>query len=371
MAPVIKELNKYPNDFETIVVATAQHRQMLDQVLKLFEIIPNYDLDVMEENQILSRVVSNVSERFATIVTRVKPNWILVQGDTTTTFICALIAFFHKVKVGHIEAGLRTRDKFNPFPEEMSRRLVSTIVDLHFAPTEKAKQNLLSEGLPEEKIFVTGNTVIDALFINHKKLRKNKSRLQVLNSQFPFLNSDFKLILVTAHRRENFGKPLENICFALKEIVARNNNVEVVYPVHFNPNVQKTVNSILKGNKKMHLIDPLDYESFIWLMSKSYLILTDSGGIQEEAPSLGKPVLVLREVTERPEAVEAGAVKVIGIDKDKIVSSVQLLLDNTKEYKQMARVVNPYGDGKASKRIVEIVKSTKNKDKAPLQLFRS
>ncbi len=355
LAPVIKELERHPEEFKVVPVVTAQHRQMLDQVLHLFDISSAYDLDTMENNQTLSSVTAKIIDNFDPVVKREKPDWILIQGDTTTTFISALIGFYYKVRIGHIEAGLRTYNKYRPFPEEINRRLTSVLTDFHFTPTEKAKNNLLSEGIPQENIFVAGNTVIDALFMTLEKLRKDESTLQNLNSQFSFLSSNSKFILVTAHRRENFGKPLENICLALKEIIQANHNIEAIYPVHLNPNVQEPAKRILKDNERIHLISPLDYESFIWLMEKSYLILTDSGGIQEEAPSLGKPVLVLREVTERPEAVEAGTVRVIGLDKDKIVQETQKLLDNKTLYEKMSRAINPYGNGKASKIIVEIL----------------
>jgi len=357
LAPVIKELEKYPKEFVVVVVTTAQHRQMLDQVLGLFKITPFYDLDIMEDNQTLPGTTARIIEKFAPIVRREKPDWILVQGDTTTTFISALIGFYYKIRIGHIEAGLRTHNKYRPFPEEINRRLTGVLTDFHFAPTERAKRNLFSEGIPEENIFVTGNTVIDALLITLEKLKEDKSMLQHLNSQFSFINSkSTKLILVTAHRRENFGEPLKNICLALKEIVEVNSDVEVIYPVHLNPNVQNPVDRILEGNERVHLINPLDYQSFVYLMNKSYFILTDSGGIQEEAPSLGKPVLVLREVTERPEAVEAGTVKVVGLNKNKIIQETQTLLDDEILYEKMSKATNPYGDGKTAKKIVEVLR---------------
>ena len=357
LAPVIKELERHPKEFEMVPVTTAQHRQMLDQVLKLFKISSSYDLDIMENNQTLSGLTARIIEKFDPIVRKEKPDWILIQGDTTTTFASALIGFYHKIRIGHIEAGLRTHNKYRPFPEEINRRLTGVLTDFHFAPTERAKENLLAEGIREENIFVTGNTIIDALFMILERLKEDKSMLQHLNSQFSFLNSkSTKLILVTAHRRENLGEPLESICFALKEIVQANPEVRVIYPVHLNPNVQELVKRILKDNERIHLINPLDYESFVWLMNKSYLILTDSGGVQEEAPSLGKPVLVLRQVTERPEAVEAGTVRVVGLDKEKIVQEAQRLLDDQAFYEKMSKVANPYGDGKASKRIVEILR---------------
>ena len=357
LAPVIKELERHPEEFEVVPVMTAQHRQMLDQVLKLFKIIFSYDLDIMENNQTLSGLTARIIEKFDAIVRKEKQNWILIQGDTTTTFASALIGFYHKIRIAHIEAGLRTYDKYRPFPEEINRRLTDVLTDFHFAPTERTKENLIAESIPEENIFVTGNTVIDALFMTLENLKNDKSMLHRLNSQFSFLNSrSTKLILVTAHRRENHGEPLESICFALKEIVQANSEVEVIYPVHLNPSVQEPVKRMLKDSQRIHLISPLDYESFAWLMDKSYLILTDSGGVQEEAPSLGKPVLVLRQVTERPEAVETGTVRVVGLDRDKIVKEAQRLLDDQALYEKMSKAANPYGDGKAAKRIVEILR---------------
>jgi len=359
LVPVVEELKKYPYDVEIKVIVTAQHRHLLDQVLNLFGIYPDYDLNIMEPDQDLFTLTNAVLTKLKPVLEKEKPNFILVQGDTTTTFVTSLAAFYLKIRIGHVEAGLRTYDKFHPFPEEINRRLTRCLVDFHFAPTQRAKSNLVSEGIPEKNIFVTGNTVIDALFVTLENLKKDNSKLQHLNSQFSFLNSkSTKLILVTAHRRENFGKPLENICLALKEVTENNPEVEIIYPVHLNPHVQKPVKRILKdNNKRIHLIDPLDYESFIWLMDKSYLILTDSGGIQEEAPSLGKPVLVLRQTTERPEAVEAGAVRVVGLDKDKIVRETQRLLDDEIPYEKMSKAPNPYGDGKAAQRIVKVIRN--------------
>lgn len=357
IAPVIKELERHPEEFEVVPVMTAQHRQMLDQVLKLFKVTFSYDLDIMENNQTLSGLTARIIEKFDPIVRKEKPDWILVQGDTTTTFASALIGFYHKIRIGHIEAGLRTHNKYRPFPEEINRRLTGVLTDFHFAPTERTKENLIAESIPEENIFVTGNTVIDALFMTLERLKEDKCMLQHLNSQFSFLNSrSTKLILVTAHRRENHGEPLESICFALKEIVQANSEVKVIYPVHLNPSVQEPVKRILKDNQRIHLLNPLDYESFVWLMNQSYLVLTDSGGVQEEAPSLGKPVLVLRQITERSEALEAGTVRVVGLDRDKIVQEAQRLLDDQALYEKMSKAANPYGDGKASKRIVEILR---------------
>lgn len=360
MAPVIGELQKHQDKFETVVAVTAQHREMLDQVLDTFDIKPDCDLGIMREKQSLFHLTILALARLKEVLSKEKPDLILVQGDTTTTFIASLAAFYLKIKVGHIEAGLRTYDKFSPFPEGINRHLTSCLADLHFAPTRRARENLLKEGVEKKRIFVTGNTVVDALFIILKKLRTDRSRTEFLEHQFSFLNSDsVKPILVTAHRRENFGKPLENICSALKEITKNNPEVEIIYPVHLNPNVRRSVSRILKGdnNKKIHLINPLDYESFIWLMDKSFLILTDSGGVQEEAPSLGKPVLLLRRVTKRPEALEAGTVRVIGLAKDKIVQETQHLLNNGFGYEKMSKSSNPYGDGKAAQRIVNVIRN--------------
>ena len=361
MAPVIKEMEKYPDKIKSTVVVTAQHRQMLDQILIPFDIKPDYDLNIMKDDQSLSQVTTSVLSKIEELLKQEKPDIILVQGDTTTAFVASLASFYQKIPVGHIEAGLRTHNRYYPFPEEMNRRLTDALASLHFAPTPKAAENLLKEGISEKSIFVTGNTVIDALFmilarINNVELDElskpnSKNELSIQ----PFNNSTNKLILVTAHRRENFGKPLKNICLALKEIAKKNNDVEIIYPVHLNPNVQKTVYSLLNGNDRVHLLKPLDYEPFVNLMAKSYLILTDSGGIQEEAPSLGKPVLVLRDVTERPEAVEAGTVRVVGTDKARVIHETEKLLRDKKEYEKMSQAINPYGDGKASQRIVNIL----------------
>jgi UDP-N-acetylglucosamine 2-epimerase len=352
MAPVIKELKGHSSKVKVIVVVTAQHREMLDQILELLDITVDYDLNIMKSNQTLFSITSTSLMQFETIFKEETPDIILVQGDTTTGFVASLAAYFLKIPVGHIEAGLRTHDKYNPFPEEMNRRLTGALSDLHFVPTMTAYENLVRENVNNDAIVITGNTVIDTLLmtvkndydfgaIEDKKLAKKLSDI----------NFDKKLILVTAHRRESFGKPLENICSAVKELAENNDNIEIVYPVHMNPNVQEPVNKILGDTERIHLTPPLDYELFIHLMNKSFLILTDSGGIQEEAPSLGKPVLVMRTVTERPEAIKAGTVKLIGTDKCSIVSEAQKLLDSSVEYEKMARAVNPYGDGIAAKRI--------------------
>jgi UDP-N-acetylglucosamine 2-epimerase (non-hydrolysing) len=369
MAPVIKELRKHPDKFKPVVCVTAQHREMLDQVLDLFEIRPDYDLDIMKPGQDLFDVTGNVLAGLKDILRKERPDIMLVQGDTTTTMAASLAAFYEKVPVGHIEAGLRTHNKFAPFPEEVNRRVTSVIADLHFAPTKKSKQNLINEGVSEKTIWVTGNTVIDALFLILEKIDTENLGPQIefdLVSRYPQLEKvftalrlsphAFRLILVTGHRRENFGEVFENICCALKEIAQRYADVEILYPVHLNPNVQEPVRRILNEVKNIHLIEPVDYLPFVYLMKRSYIIITDSGGVQEEAPSLGKPVLVMRETTERPEAVDAGTVKLVGTDKAKIVSEASELLNNAEAYKTMSMAHNPYGDGKASMRICEVLK---------------
>ena len=350
MAPVVKELEKHQDSIESFVCVTAQHREMLDQVLSLFEIEPQVDLDLMEANQTLSSLTARALNGVTNVLLDIKPDIVLLQGDTTTAMVASLASFYQKIMVGHIEAGLRTYDKYSPFPEEINRRLVSAMATYNFAPTQKAANALMTEGFSKESIFITGNTVIDALLSTIKK---------DCELDMDFLDPKKKLILVTAHRRENFGKPFQNMCKALKEIVVRNTDIEVVYPVHLNPNVRKPVNQILENTERFHLIEPLGYKKFVHLMNRSALILTDSGGIQEEAPSLGKPVLVLRNETERPEAVEAGTAKLVGTETETIVSETEKLLHDSDEYEKMARAVNPYGDGNAAKRIVEIVTSKK------------
>ena len=347
MAPVIKQLRARPKA-ECVVCVTAQHREMLDQVLDLFEIEPDYDLNIMQDDQSLSYVTAQVLTRVETVIKEVKPDWVLVQGDTTTTMAASLAAFYQHVKLGHVEAGLRTWDKSRPYPEEVNRKVTDALCDLHFAPTTGAKENLLREGVSEESVLVTGNTVIDAL-------------LDVANRDFSFEDSPLRdvpfdshrIILVTAHRRESFGQPLNDICQALEEISQRyRDDVYIVYPVHLNPNIRNPVYSTLGRVDNISLLEPLGYQAFVHLMNRSYLILTDSGGLQEEAPSLGKPLLVMREVTERPEAVEAGTVRVVGTDRELIVAEVMRLLDDRVAYDEMARGVNPYGDGRAAQRIV-------------------
>lgn len=351
LASVIKELESKKEFFHSIVVVTAQHREMLDQILDLFQITPDYDLNIMQPNQSLFDVTNRILVGLEAILKKEKPDILLVQGDTTTTFVAALSAFYLKIPVGHIEAGLRTFDKFHPFPEEMNRRITSSLADLNFVPTKITKGNLLKEGFNEENIFITGNTVIDALLATTEK---DYSFIHPILRHIDFENH--RIVLVTAHRRESWGDPLRNICQAIQAIVAKHQEVEIVFSVHLNPRVREIVHSILGGDNRIHLINPLDYQPFVHLMKKSYLILTDSGGIQEEAPSLGKPVLVLRETTERPEAIEAGTAKLVGRDADKIYRTTQLLLTDESTYNQMARVHNPYGDGKASQRIINIIK---------------
>ena len=346
MAPVVKELEKHPNKIESIVCVTGQHRQMLDQVLRLFEIKPDIDLGLMKKNQTLSFLTASAITSLTNVITQVKPNLVLVQGDTTTAMVGSLASFYQKIPVGHVEAGLRTHNRYSPFPEEINRCLISVLASYNFAPTQTAVSALLAEGFSRETIFLTGNTVIDALLMTVKKKHQ-------LYLDFP-LNSD-RLILVTAHRRENFGQPLQNICVALKEIAQRNPEVEIIYPVHLNSNVQEPVYRILSNQERIHLIDPLDYGTFVHLMNCSYLVLTDSGGIQEEAPVLGKPVLVMRSETERSEAVTAGTVKVIGTEIETIIANTELLLYNSEEYNKMSQSISPYGDGHAAEKIVEII----------------
>lgn len=352
MAPVIKELQKYPHIFKPLICVTAQHREMLDEVLKLFAIVPHYDLNIMEDNQSIFEVTAKGLLGIRGILEKEKPAMVLVQGDTTTAFAVSLASFYLKIPLGHIEAGLRTRDKYKPFPEEINRQLISVITDLHFVSTHRAKLNLLRERIAKEKIFVTGNTVVDALFYVLKKIEDKEG----YDWPFSFLESrSNRLILVTAHRRESFGKPLKNICYALKKIVKRDKSIIVVYPVHPNPNIQNTVRKILGNAERIHLIASLDYFHFVYLMTRSCLILTDSGGIQEEAPSLGKPVLIMRDTTERPEGVEVGVAKLVGTEINNIVENVENLLNDREVYERMARVANPFGDGKGAQRIVDVL----------------
>lgn len=349
MAPLVDLLGKSP-EFESRVCVTAQQREMLDQVLDLFGIVPDYDLDLMSENQSLNSITSKVVGGLKSVLEKSRPDLILVHGDTTTTFSAALAGFYEKVPVGHVEAGLRTGDVSAPWPEEMNRLLTGRLASLHFAPTRKSLENLRAERVPENRIFVTGNTVIDALLSITTRIRADENLSRELESNFRYLDRSKRLILVTGHRRENFGDGFESICQALLDIAERR-DVEIVYPVHLNPNVQKPVKSILGGRSNIHLIEPLDYLPFVHLMDRAEIILTDSGGVQEEAPSLGKPVLVMRDVTERPEAVEAGTVRLVGTNRDRIRRELSSLLDDEAHYQSMARAHNPYGDGKASARI--------------------
>jgi len=354
MAPVVRSLCA-DNRIEIKVCVTAQHRQMLDQVLGLFDIKPDFDLNLMKPGQDLTDITSNVLLGLRSIFQEWRPDWVLVHGDTTTTLASSLAAYYEKISVGHVEAGLRTGNIYSPWPEEMNRRVTGTIANLHFSPTEQAKKNLIREGVQEDSIHVTGNTVIDALLEVVDRLRNDDVLISRMQHQFNFLNSDKRMILVTGHRRENFGGGFESICSALNQIALRD-DVEIIFPVHLNPNVQEPVRRILGTNTRVHLIKPLDYLPFVYLMDRSYLLLTDSGGIQEEAPSLGKPVLVMRDTTERPEAVLAGTVKLVGTDKERIVSGVFQLLDSPTAYAQMSKAHNPYGDGLAAQRIVRLLK---------------
>ena len=359
MAPVIQKLKKEEDCYEARVCVTAQHREMLDQVLDLFKINPDYDLNIMQPDQGLDEVASKILIKLNPVLDDFLPDLVLVHGDTITTFAASLSAYLKKIKVGHVEAGLRTGDLFSPWPEEGNRRLTSILTDYHFAPTALSKKNLLDEGIDDSKIFITGNSVIDALQIIVSRIesdKKLKFQIEKRVEKSGFVNLSSKFILVTGHRRENFGQGMLSICKSLKVLAKNNLDINFLYPVHLNPNVRKPVNDLLSDISNIKIVEPFEYEEFVYLMSKSYLILTDSGGIQEEAPSLGKPVLVMRDKTERPEAIEAGTVKLVGSDKDKIVKEVQRLLDNHGEYKKMCKAINPYGDGKTSKRIIEILK---------------
>ncbi|MCH3881946.1 MULTISPECIES: non-hydrolyzing UDP-N-acetylglucosamine 2-epimerase [Tenacibaculum] len=352
MAPLVKELKK-ESSFTVKVCVTAQHREMLDQVLSFFKIIPDFDLNLMQPNQSLNQLSGRIFTEIDVVLENFKPDIVLVHGDTTTSSVVAMASFYREIKVGHVEAGLRTYNKQAPFPEEINRQITGRIADFHFAPTEASAQNLLSEKVSEKDVFVTGNTVIDALLWGIKNINESNVEIEKLQQ---VINSTKKLIVVTGHRRESFGDKFQSFCEALKELSQRE-DVQIIYPVHLNPNVQKTVHQILKNNTNVHLIDPLNYEAFIWLLNKSYLIITDSGGIQEEAPSLKKPVLVTRNVTERQEAVESGVVKLVGTSKEVIVTQAVKLLENKEIYSKMISKENPYGNGTASSKIVEILKS--------------
>ncbi|MGI4850798.1 MAG: non-hydrolyzing UDP-N-acetylglucosamine 2-epimerase [Janthinobacterium lividum] len=353
MAPLINVAKKCTS-FETIVLVTAQHRQMLDQVLDLFKIQPDFDLDIMHENQTLSSLTSRVLERVTDTLSQIKPHYVIVHGDTTTTFAASLAAFYLKIPVAHIEAGLRTHNIYSPWPEEMNRVFAGKLSDLHFAPTEISKMNLEAERISQDKIHVVGNTVIDALLEVKHQIDNDNFLNKSLDQKFSFLNKDKKLILVTGHRRENFGEGFESLCKALNELALRK-DIEILYPVHLNPNVQEPVQRILKNSQNIFLIEPQDYLPFVYLMNRSYIILTDSGGIQEEAPSLGKPVVVFRDTTERPEAVESGTVILSGSNQKSIVDITNRILDDINHYKSMSQISNPYGDGLASQRIIRIL----------------
>lgn len=350
LAPVVEALAA-SDGMQPMVCVTAQHRQMLDQVLELFQISPDYDLDIMKPGQGLDYITSAALSGVQGVIRDCRPDRVLVQGDTTTTFAAALAAFYEKVPVGHVEAGLRTGNIYSPWPEEMNRKMTTALSDLHFPPTERARRNLLAEGVADARILVTGNTVIDALFQALGIIDGSPELQAQLQRQFSFIDPDKRLILTTGHRRENFDGGLERICRALAALAARG-DVTVVYPVHLNPNVQKAANKVLGGRDNVYLIPPLDYLPFLYLMRRADLIVTDSGGVQEEAPSLGKPVLVTRDITERPEAVEAGTVELVGTDNDKLLKRLGTLLDDNDAYQAMARAHNPYGDGRASERIV-------------------
>lgn len=365
MAPLVKEFQKHPDKFETIIAVTGQHRQMLDQVLDLFDIKPDYDLNIMKQGQDLYDVTARVLTGMRDVLKEAKPDVVLVHGDTTTSTAAALAAFYQQIPVGHVEAGLRTHNIYSPWPEEMNRQITGRIATYDFAPTHLSRENLLAEGVAEEKITITGNTVIDALYWVVDKIKNTPSLSNLLATELvnagydtKRLSNGKKLILITGHRRENFGEGFISMCRAIKTLTEKYPDVDFVYPMHLNPNVRKPIHDVfgenLEGFGNMFFIEPLEYLSFVYLMEKSTIVLTDSGGIQEEAPGLGKPVLVMRDTTERPEALEAGTVKLVGTDYNMIVNEVSTLLDNSAHYDKMSKAVNPYGDGLACKRIVNI-----------------
>jgi len=358
MAPLALKLKQFSHDFETKVCVTGQHRQMLDQVLELFDLDPDFDLDLMKPQQTLSDITSGVLKGLEKVFETWHPDLILVHGDTATTFAASLAAYYHKIDIGHVEAGLRTGDLYSPWPEEANRKLTSVLANYHFAPTDSAYENLVKENIDIQNIIVTGNTVIDALLQVKLKIEQNQDLVKKVGSGFAFLDANKKMILVTGHRRENFGQGFLNICSALSNIAKRFTDVQIVYPVHLNPNVQQPVNQLLADIDNIFLIDPQDYLPFVYLMNRSYLILTDSGGIQEEAPSLGKPVLVMRDTTERPEAVNAGTVRLVGTDVSTIENAVVELLENPNIYAKMAEAHNPYGDGTACQQIIDFLKQS-------------
>ena len=368
MAPLIKELQKDKVHFQTIVCVTGQHREILDQVLNIFNIIPDYDLNIMKSGQDLYDVTSRVLLGLRNIFSTIHPDTVLVHGDTSTSMAAALASFYQQIPVGHVEAGLRTYDIYSPWPEEINRQITGRIASYHFAPTQLSRSNLLSENVKDERIFVTGNTVIDALFMVIDKIRKSPSLSKNLKEELKGMGYDVDrlktqkhLVLITGHRRENFGEGFISICKAILHLGKKYQDVDFVYPMHLNENVRKPIRQVfgdnLKAQSNVFFVEPLEYVQFVYLMDKAYLILTDSGGIQEEAPALGKPVLVMRETTERPEALEAGTVKLVGTNFEKIVDGLSLLLDNKAEYDKMSKTLNPYGDGKACSRIIEVLKS--------------
>lgn len=367
MAPLVKELEKYPDEFRTLVCVTGQHREMLDQVLRLFDIRPDYDLNIMKAGQTLYDVTSRVLCEFGNVLQKERPDLVLVHGDTTTSMASALAAFYEQIPVGHVEAGLRTGNIYSPWPEEMNRQITGRIAVLDFAPTRFGLDNLVRENVPEERITVTGNTVIDALYYVVDRIKGDAALRESLERNIcaqgydvnRLKDSDRRLVLITGHRRENFGEGFRNICKALDTLSRRYNDVDFVYPMHLNPNVRKPIHDMFDGRMpdNMFFIEPLDYFDFVRLMELSHIVLTDSGGIQEEAPGLGKPVVVMRDTTERPEAVEAGTVKLVGTDYDKITTTISRLLDDTGYYNTMSQAVNPYGDGKACPRIVDFIRS--------------
>ena len=354
MAPLVKALEA-DSRFEAKVCVTAQHREMLDQVLELFDIKPDFDLNLMNKGQSLNSLTADIVNAMPHIYEQFRPDMVLVHGDTATTFAAAMSAYYEKISVGHVEAGLRTGNIYSPWPEEGNRKLTSSLTELHFAPTKESAENLYNENIDKNGVHITGNTVIDALFMARDVIEKQTDKKNQLLNAFEFLDADKKLILVTGHRRESFGKGFENICESLRKIALKNNDIQILYPVHLNPNVQEPVSRLLSNIDNVFLIEPQQYLPFVYLMTRAHIILTDSGGIQEEAPSLGKPVLVMRDTTERPEAVAAGTVKLVGTDKILITSQVQVLLDDEQEYKKMSRSHNPYGDGQACQRICNIL----------------
>ncbi len=358
MAPLVHALSNDP-DIDARLCVTAQHREMLDQVLRLFAIVPDYDLNIMRPGQGLTEITARILEGLKGVFDAFRPDVVLVHGDTTTTFAASLAAFYHRIPVGHVEAGLRTGDLYSPWPEEANRTLTGRLASWHFPPTERARQNLLRENLPADRLFVTGNTVIDALFWVRDRVLTDAALRQSLAGRYPFLCESKKMILVTGHRRESFGEGFERICSALADIARQHPEVQIVYPVHLNPNVSEPVNRILQGIENIILIEPQEYLPFVYLMHHAWLILTDSGGIQEEAPSLGKPVLVMRETTERPEAVEAGTVQLVGTDVNRIVAAVTTLLTDDDAWETMSRAHNPYGDGRSCERIVQALKNNR------------